>query len=68
MNKKEQIIRKRARKRKKRKHTLTDSDKDKATAPLNPDHTRMMVSFHSKPYPKYRRNGYNMQTTIIRDN
>ena len=29
--------------------TLTDSDSDKATAPRNPDHTRIIASFQSKP-------------------
>ena len=49
------------------KLALTDRESDNATAPRSPDHIRMAASFKSKPYPKYRKNGYNAPTTMQRD-
>lgn len=49
------------------KVTLTDSDSDRATAPRNPDQTRIEASLKSKPYPKWLNNGYKTPTTTTRD-
>lgn len=46
---------------------LTDRESDSATAPRNPDQTRIVASFQSKPYPKYLRKGNNAPTTMHRD-